>query len=74
LFFFLISFRCTGKTTQIPQFIHRHLPDYRRIAISQPRRVAAISVAHRVAEELDVDLGGNTVGYKIRFGECSLFI
>lgn len=36
----------------------------------QPRRVAAMSVAGRVAEEMDVQLGGE-VGYSIRFEECT---
>lgn len=36
----------------------------------QPRRVAAMSVAARVAEEMDVQLGGE-VGYSIRFEECT---
>jgi pre-mRNA-splicing factor ATP-dependent RNA helicase DHX15/PRP43 len=36
------------------------------IACTQPRRLAAISVAQRVAEELDVPLG-TTVGYAVRF-------
>lgn len=44
------------------------------MAISQPRRVAAISVAHRVAEELKTELGGSEVGYKIRFGSRLLKI
>lgn len=40
------------------------------IAITQPRRVAAMSVAKRVAEEMDLTLGVE-VGYSIRFEECS---
>jgi len=36
----------------------------------QPRRVAAMSVARRVADEMDVQLG-EEVGYSIRFEECS---
>ena len=41
-----------------------------RVACTQPRRVAAMSVARRVAEEMDVELG-EEVGYSIRFEECS---
>lgn len=41
-----------------------------KIACTQPRRVAAMSVARRVAEEMDVTLG-EEVGYSIRFEECS---
>lgn len=40
------------------------------VACTQPRRIAAISVATRVAEELDVSLG-DEVGYTIRFDDCS---
>ncbi|KXZ56762.1 hypothetical protein GPECTOR_1g687 [Gonium pectorale] len=40
------------------------------VACTQPRRVAAMSVARRVAEEMDVVLG-EEVGYSIRFEECS---
>ena len=39
------------------------------VACTQPRRVAAMSVATRVAEELDVSLGAE-VGYSIRFEDC----
>ena len=68
----------SGKTTQIAQFIAdagygAPGPDGRRggmIACTQPRRVAAMSVARRVADEMDVQLG-DEVGYSIRFEECS---
>ncbi|UKJ88367.1 DEAD-box family helicase [Theileria orientalis] len=57
----------SGKTTQMTQFaLEAGLSGLRPIAITQPRRVAAMSVATRVAEEMDVELGG-TVGYSIRF-------
>ncbi|KAK9481018.1 P-loop containing nucleoside triphosphate hydrolase protein [Lipomyces japonicus] len=59
----------SGKTTQIPQFVlFDDLPhlEGKLIACTQPRRVAAMSVASRVAEELDVTLG-EEVGYSIRF-------
>ena len=39
---------------------------YTGICCTQPRRVAAMSIAKRVSEELDVDLG-EEVGYSIRF-------
>lgn len=39
------------------------------VACTQPRRVAAMSVAARVAEEMDVQLGGEC-GYSIRFEDC----
>nr|PVC53986.1 DEAD-box family helicase [Theileria orientalis] len=57
----------SGKTTQMTQFaLEAGLSGMRPIAITQPRRVAAMSVATRVAEEMDVELGV-TVGYSIRF-------
>ncbi|CDO92042.1 unnamed protein product [Kluyveromyces dobzhanskii CBS 2104] len=59
----------SGKTTQIPQFVlfdeMPHLQNT-QVACTQPRRVAAMSVAQRVAEEMDVKLG-EEVGYSIRF-------
>ncbi|WIA09143.1 hypothetical protein OEZ85_008554 [Tetradesmus obliquus] len=62
----------SGKTTQIAQFIAEagYAQDRKLIACTQPRRVAAMSVARRVAEEMDVELG-EEVGYSIRFEECS---
>lgn len=42
----------------------------KQIACTQPRRVAAMSVAKRVSEELDVKLG-EEVGYTIRFEDCT---
>ncbi|MBK1876928.1 ATP-dependent RNA helicase HrpA [Pelagicoccus mobilis] len=58
----------SGKTTQIPKMcLDAGLGRKgKRIACTQPRRVAALSVAKRVAEELDVDFG-REVGAKIRF-------
>lgn len=61
----------SGKTTQLPQYIHSEMPEYKRIAISQPRRVAAMSVADRVSHELGVKIGGKEVGYRIRFDDCT---
>ncbi len=40
------------------------------VACTQPRRVAAMSVAQRVADEMDVPLG-EQVGYTIRFEDCT---
>ncbi|PSR94700.1 Pre-mRNA-splicing factor ATP-dependent RNA helicase [Actinidia chinensis var. chinensis] len=67
----------SGKTTQIPQFvleaIDLEIPDKQRkfmIGCTQPRRVAAMSVSRRVAEEMDVNIG-EEVGYSIRFEDCS---
>ncbi|KAJ7452520.1 P-loop containing nucleoside triphosphate hydrolase protein [Mycena galericulata] len=63
----------SGKTTQIPQFVaYSDLPHTKGklIACTQPRRVAAMSVAKRVADEMDVQLG-RQVGYSIRFEDMT---
>jgi pre-mRNA-splicing factor ATP-dependent RNA helicase DHX38/PRP16 len=61
----------SGKTTQLTQFLHEDgYSKYGMIGCTQPRRVAAMSVAKRVSEEMEVDLGG-TVGYAIRFEDCT---
>lgn len=63
----------SGKTTQIPQFVlFDDLPQFQRkmVACTQPRRVAAMSVAQRVANEMDVTLG-EEVGYSIRFEDVT---
>ena len=63
----------SGKTTQIPQFLVEvgyASPGKTMVGCTQPRRVAATSIAARVAEEMDVTLG-QTVGYTIRFEDVS---
>ncbi|KAL8732123.1 MAG: hypothetical protein Q9181_004061 [Wetmoreana brouardii] len=63
----------SGKTTQIPQFVlFDDQPNIQRklVACTQPRRVAAMSVAQRVADEMDVKLG-EEVGYNIRFEDVT---
>jgi pre-mRNA-splicing factor ATP-dependent RNA helicase DHX15/PRP43 len=63
----------SGKTTQIPQFVlFDDLPQEqgKMVACTQPRRVAAMSVAQRVAQEMDVTLG-EEVGYSIRFEDMT---
>eukprot|EP00200_Dunaliella_tertiolecta_P009980 CAMPEP_0202383708 /NCGR_PEP_ID=MMETSP1127-20130417/50795_1 /ASSEMBLY_ACC=CAM_ASM_000462 /TAXON_ID=3047 /ORGANISM="Dunaliella tertiolecta, Strain CCMP1320" /LENGTH=702 /DNA_ID=CAMNT_0048983277 /DNA_START=50 /DNA_END=2155 /DNA_ORIENTATION=- len=61
----------SGKTTQIPQFLLKGgLAKGGAIACTQPRRVAAVTVAQRVAQELGTDLGGK-VGYSIRFEDTT---
>lgn len=61
----------SGKTTQLPQYIHEAGYTKRgKVGCTQPRRVAAMSVAARVAEEMGVKLGSE-VGYAIRFEDNS---
>ncbi|TYZ65841.1 hypothetical protein PybrP1_008088 [[Pythium] brassicae (nom. inval.)] len=65
----------SGKTTQIPQFLTSMalpgaMPGASMVACTQPRRVAAMSIAKRVAEEMDVELG-HEVGYTIRFEDVT---
>ncbi|KAJ2828943.1 putative ATP-dependent RNA helicase DHR1, partial [Coemansia sp. 'formosensis'] len=61
----------SGKTTQVPQFLFEAgygdpiSPNPGIIGITQPRRVAAISMAHRVSEELGSF--GSTVAHQVRF-------
>lgn len=61
----------SGKTTQLTQFLYED--GYGKLGLigcTQPRRVAAMSVAKRVSEEMEVNLGG-LVGYAIRFEDCT---
>ncbi|KFK41995.1 hypothetical protein AALP_AA2G198700 [Arabis alpina] len=69
----------SGKTTQIPQFVldavHGHEDAEKNngkwlVGCTQPRRVAAMSVASRVAEEMDVSIG-EEIGYTVRFEDCT---
>lgn len=62
----------SGKTTQLPQYLYEagYTKNGMKIGCTQPRRVAAMSVAARVAEEMGVHLGGE-VGYSIRFEDCT---
>ncbi|WP_395747910.1 ATP-dependent RNA helicase HrpA [Prosthecobacter sp.] len=59
----------SGKTTQLPKMCLEALQDVRgQIGCTQPRRVAAMSVSKRVAEELNVPWG-REVGCKMRFSD-----
>ena len=62
----------SGKTTQVPQFVvdAGYTSDGKMCVCTQPRRVAAMSVARRVADEMDVTIG-EEVGYSIRFEEAT---
>ena len=70
----------SGKTTQLPKMALEYREegrgkseegrgkwDHRRIAVTQPRRLAAVTMAERVAAELKTEVGG-LVGYRHRFG------
>uniref|UniRef100_A0A914WPP6 RNA helicase n=1 Tax=Plectus sambesii TaxID=2011161 RepID=A0A914WPP6_9BILA len=62
----------SGKTTQLPQYLYEagFCNDKKKVGCTQPRRVAAMSVAARVAQEMNVKLGAE-VGYSIRFEDCT---
>jgi HrpA-like RNA helicase len=65
----------SGKTTQIPQYLYEDGWTRRNqtmIAITQPRRVAAMSVAERVAEEVGSTVG-RKVGYRVRFDDSTSY-
>lgn len=65
----------SGKSTQIPAyFLHTH----HRMAVTQPRRVAAVTLAHRVASEQAAKTSstvsqvlGHQIGYRVRFDDCT---
>lgn len=66
----------SGKSTQVPQYLLSEPWCRNQIAITQPRRVAAISLARRVADEMGSHLGSSSphakVGYSVRFhNNCS---
>lgn len=63
----------SGKSTQIPQFIYRHgwtggSNPIKKIGITQPRVISAVSLASRVATELNCQIG-STVGFTVRFDD-----
>ncbi|TNN60231.1 putative ATP-dependent RNA helicase DHX40 [Liparis tanakae] len=61
----------SGKTTQLPKYLHQAgFCKNGKIGITQPRRVAAITVAQRVAQEMQCTLG-REVGYQVRFDDCT---
>jgi ATP-dependent helicase HrpA len=61
----------SGKTTQIPKMCLEAGRGVRGvIGCTQPRRIAAVTVAQRIAEELGEDVG-RSIGYKIRFEDRS---
>jgi len=67
----LVGATGSGKTTQLVQYLHEvGYSELGKIGCTQPRRVAAMSVAARVAQEMGCKLG-HEVGYSIRFENCT---
>jgi ATP-dependent RNA helicase DHX8/PRP22 len=61
----------SGKTTQMAQYLAEEgLLEHGKLGCTQPRKVAAVSVAKRVAEEVGCRLGSE-VGYTIRFEDLT---
>ncbi|SMN22294.1 similar to Saccharomyces cerevisiae YKR086W PRP16 DEAH-box RNA helicase involved in second catalytic step of splicing [Maudiozyma saulgeensis] len=62
----------SGKTTQLPQYLYEDgfTANGKMVGVTQPRRVAAMSVAKRVAQEMNVKIK-EEVGYSIRFEDYS---
>lgn len=61
----------SGKTTQLTQYLHEAgYTEFGMVGCTQPRRVAAMSVAKRVADEMGCELG-EEVGYAIRFEDLT---
>ncbi|OKZ65999.1 MAG: hypothetical protein BHW02_03100 [Clostridium sp. 28_12] len=57
----------SGKSTQIPQYLADY---YEQVIVTEPRIMAAKTLAKRVAEEMEVTLG-QEVGYRTAFDKCS---
>ena len=60
----------SGKTTEIPGFLLDEFPD-RKIAITEPRRIATRSVAEYVARRRETQIGEEEIGYRMRFEDVS---
>ncbi|XP_030748856.1 probable ATP-dependent RNA helicase DHX35 [Sitophilus oryzae] len=60
-----------GKSTQLPQYlIEAKWPT--QVGICEPRRVAAMSLANRVADEMGTLVQGDLVGYSVMFDSCTV--
>ena len=63
----------SGKTTQLPVILHEAGYSAKRmIGVTQPRRIAALSVSEFIARQLEVPLG-TLIGYKMRFEDRTVF-
>ena len=60
----------SGKTTEIPGFLLDEFPD-KKIVITEPRRIATRSVAEYVANKRETQIGGEEIGYRMRFEDIS---
>lgn len=58
----------SGKTTQLPQYCAEEFSGL--IVCTQPRAIAAISIAQRIAQEYDGTAAGKNVGYRVGGGNC----
>lgn len=62
----------SGKTTQLPLILHEAgYGQYGVIGVTQPRRIAAVSVCEYIARQLDSPVPG-LVGYKMRFDDLTI--
>ena len=65
----------SGKTTQVPQFLYEagyaHKSSHQKIGITEPRRVAAISVSQRVANEMN--LSNRFILYALKLHPLNLY-
>ncbi len=68
----MISFSSYSIFAEVPQYLLESslIPNNQKIAVTQPRRISATSIAQRVAEEQRCELG-TTVGYCVRFDDQS---
>ena len=66
----LIGETGSGKSTKLIQFLNEKLITNQCIVCTQPRRIATITIAERVAREQGCQIG-NEVGYSIRFNDCT---
>ncbi|KAF8820783.1 ATP-dependent Rna helicase [Cardiosporidium cionae] len=62
----------TGKSTQLPQFLHsENFTNHGIIGITQPRRIAAMALSKRVSEEMEKGRVGGFVGFSVRFHDIT---